>query len=430
MSIQRRRERTRGGFVSRPRYFTQIVTNPPSSDSNTRYFADGTVERMTDYVSSNFTRRSKEGEIVNTPMEWTRTTRYIPDGQMIFTETHPTPGNVVNSYTGAINYRNGDPTSSYSIDYYMPLSLVDESLLIHQAALKARNGITPAKVQALVSLAELNKSISLIANTTQTLVRFAKAVLRGSPKAAIEAILGRKIRLAKAPKQVTSSAAQRWLEYRYGWLPMVYEVRGIADAMSSAQRVLPLRQTSRGFQKGNGNWVFTSQFDRGAEGLHDLEYTFDQQIEVRAYSVYEADLQFRSARDYGLFQLPASAWELVPFSFVADWFLSVGDWIEAIQPRVGVKILAEGYTVKRRDYGKNRVTAWTKQGVSNNFSFDMSGTMLDPSHFVSLEILSKKRNTSFDIPLATPRLRISLNRNRLVDALALLRVVSKSSLRI
>jgi len=30
------------------------------------------------------------------------------------------------------------------------------------------------------------------------------------------------------------------------------------------------------------------------------------------------------------------AWELVPFSFVADWFVPIGSWLTAIAPLIGI----------------------------------------------------------------------------------------------
>jgi len=44
--------------------------------------------------------------------------------------------------------------------------------------------------------------------------------------------------------------------------------------------------------------------------------------------------------------LPSTAWELIPFSFVADWFLSIGNFIGAISPKSGVRYLNEYESVR------------------------------------------------------------------------------------
>jgi hypothetical protein len=57
---------------------------------------------------------------------------------------------------------------------------------------------------------------------------------------------------------------------------------------------------------------------------------------------------------------------LVPFSFVADWFVNFGDFIEALLPRSGTYPLASWYTVTReiettRIITNTQYLGWTPQ---------------------------------------------------------------------
>jgi hypothetical protein len=36
--------------------------------------------------------------------------------------------------------------------------------------------------------------------------------------------------------------------------------------------------------------------------------------------------------------VPATLWEIVPYSFVVDWFVNVGDWLQAITPVPGITV--------------------------------------------------------------------------------------------
>jgi hypothetical protein len=43
--------------------------------------------------------------------------------------------------------------------------------------------------------------------------------------------------------------------------------------------------------------------------------------------------------------IPATLWEVVPYSFVVDWFFNVGDWIQAFTPAPGITPLRNWATV-------------------------------------------------------------------------------------
>jgi hypothetical protein len=148
-----------------------------------------------------------------------------------------------------------------------------------------------------------------------------------------------------------------------------------------------------------------------------FKYTFanTEDIQVRAYCHYKADMTYLPARDFGLTELPLTAWELVPFSFVVDWFVNIGDWLEALTPKLGIKILSEGYTVKRKLLSL-RTVSWTKQTVSGN-SYDASGSFLKSVD--ECERLNVYRVPYIDILYTIPPVNIKINVKRAIDAIAL-----------
>jgi hypothetical protein len=42
---------------------------------------------------------------------------------------------------------------------------------------------------------------------------------------------------------------------------------------------------------------------------------------------------------------PATLWELMPWSFVADWFVNVGSWLRVVSPIPGLNILGSWSTI-------------------------------------------------------------------------------------
>lgn len=57
---------------------------------------------------------------------------------------------------------------------------------------------------------------------------------------------------------------------------------------------------------------------------------------------------FKTFQQIGLTNPLLLGWELIPFSFVADWFIQVGDYLETLDALIGVKRIAITRSVKQR----------------------------------------------------------------------------------
>ena len=66
---------------------------------------------------------------------------------------------------------------------------------------------------------------------------------------------------------------------------------------------------------------------------------------MRAGVLTKLDL-LTNANIYGLQNLGETAWELVPFSFIVDWFTNVGATIGSWTPNIGYEILASWVTTE------------------------------------------------------------------------------------
>jgi hypothetical protein len=117
-----------------------------------------------------------------------------------------------------------------------------------------------------------------------------------------------------------------------------------------------------------------------------------------------------------LSNLPSSIWEAIPFSFVADWVINLGDWIRAVTPKAGVKILATGVTVKKRTYQRVDVTgSWN--GMTN-----YAGT-LAPSGYFDKDQVDTVRNPGIQASLSSKLPTITFETQKdwvhLIDAITL-----------
>lgn len=125
---------------------------------------------------------------------------------------------------------------------------------------------------------------------------------------------------------------------------------------------------------------------------------------------------------FGLANPTAVAWELVPFSFVADWFVGIGDYLAAQTALLGLEVLDGGTSqLSVRTY-TTRVTGVNPGAWNSRFSG------VGPSGV----IVSRKyvRNVWDGAPPTFPAYGTGLNTKRIADAAALISAVfggSKSS---
>jgi hypothetical protein len=116
-------------------------------------------------------------------------------------------------------------------------------------------------------------------------------------------------------------AADLWLEGRYGWRTLIYDIQDFNKALSNMKEQRTRFSERVGMSTSKTNVVTTPI--TGADVLADI-VTIDV-IETSARGSVTADIVVPPFR----FNVVNTAWELIPFSFVIDWFVSVGKALDA-----------------------------------------------------------------------------------------------------
>lgn len=167
----------------------------------------------------------------------------------------------------------------------------------------AINDAASAAFDALTFAAELGKTLSMFRQVGTKLTRFQDLASD---------------QLAKGEKAAT--LASLWLEGRYGWRTLMYDVRALDDALNVLSKKSAIcigrssysSSTSGSWPSGGGTWLNRS---------------------ITSSSTYNASVEYRGLC-YARIQPQAfggdvatTLWELVPYSFVIDWFFNVGQKI-------------------------------------------------------------------------------------------------------
>lgn len=149
-----------------------------------------------------------------------------------------------------------------------------------------------------------------------------------------------------------------WMEYRYGWTPLVYSVEDLVTAWEKLNThpkdglpyildVAKVKEDSLGQNTGmTGVTVGWTTYSRGTDKVaHDAEHR--QKITARAKVAYTVNLRVTNALGTNL---PLLGWELVPLSFVVDWFLNVPDILKAHWPSAHIGQSTACVSTKVEDY--------------------------------------------------------------------------------
>lgn len=118
-----------------------------------------------------------------------------------------------------------------------------------------------------------------------------------------------------------SDLSSLWLEAQYGWKPLLQDIHGAA-AYIAERLENPDVQTVRVRSRKQLKDFYIESTNSTQVRLLKPEVQVSRQVIARIKSVNQASLA-------GMTDPLSVAWELTPWSFVVDWFLPVGDFINA-----------------------------------------------------------------------------------------------------
>lgn len=136
---------------------------------------------------------------------------------------------------------------------------------------------------------------------------------------------------------VGKSASRDYLEVVYGMVPFMSDIYGLKSELDRETVVQPFRFSVRATAKS----PFTKVIDAGSQAGSRAAYEVVGHQYYRCSLTYEVDnSSYIIAGRMGLINPAEVAWELVPWSFVADWMVPVGDWLGAMTADAGLKFIS------------------------------------------------------------------------------------------
>lgn len=350
MTVQNPRTRTNGALTLSTtswNWWDTKHTIPPVS-SFTRAGCKGYRKEMTDVVTPNFRKLVSKGGVVNSPMSLYEITASGGDKGWKFS----------NSISGPPTVWYGECFGDWCITSYgiPPDPGQDDSLVNHLVSLTATAAwaaVDNSAVSVPNMLGEMHQTLNMLGDPVRSMSEFLWT--HAWADADWKAARGRAAK-ARALAKLLSSL---WLQYQYAFKPILMDIEDILEELQ--KQTFSPRRTARAQEVRENDKTVQSVGSSGGININFTTRTQTRYI-VRAAIMYDSIVTPQKRFGLTWRELPSTAWELTPWSFVADWFINVGDYLRAITPKLDVRHLSCSHTIERiTNVQRTSGQAWMSQ---------------------------------------------------------------------
>lgn len=125
---------------------------------------------------------------------------------------------------------------------------------------------------------------------------------------------------------VLKDAPNAWLAFHFGVEPLIKDLHDLLERLNEPPKAALVSKTSKQ----------TLEYRSKAYG-QTIHETYRQHVRIAAH-VKRKDETLSLVNDMGLINPLSITWELVPFSFVVDWFYPVGSYLNSLTDLLGYDI--------------------------------------------------------------------------------------------
>lgn len=230
-----------------------------------------------------------------------------------------------------------------------------QTATLQKALRKFRRNDHEESVDLSTAYLERAKTARMVEDTAHTLTTAFMQVRRKQFRKAWDTLMGaqpqrhgygkirprapmRTLRDAKeASKRTAMAAGDDWLAFRYGWRPLVGDIYGACEQIALQDSGSYDRYRIKAAAKSEVNTSVVKLVNVNIAGVSGKPSTQGQldgvnntkaSCKVVLYASRHSGV-YVNLLDVGVGDPLTTAWEMLPYSFVLDWFLGVGDFLEA-----------------------------------------------------------------------------------------------------
>lgn len=285
-----------------------------------------------------------------------------------------------------------------------------------RATSKVLEKVKGMKINLGQAYGERKQTVRLITRSVNRVASAALAIRNGNLRHASNLFGDKKMNLRKEIKPSSENLANYWLEFQYGWRPLLQDIHGACEQIANTYFLKrPYRATSislgesmvTDYQKRyvsnpitSDTWYELVDSKRVASSKVVLEFT-------------EADSLLTALSSVGATNPAALAWELLPYSFVVDWFVPIGDYLGNLDSGAGLQF--------RRGFRYTKIqqedqTRWKRAVVDTS---NRSGFLTGNTQHRLYRSKVRTVLTSFPLPIF-PTFQPSVGATRALSGIALI----------
>lgn len=199
-----------------------------------------------------------------------------------------------------------------------------------------------------------------------------------------ESVLGRKAKRDFLRfREGSLTLSQFWLEVQYGWIPLLLDMEDACAYIAHQQVTDSLPKQTR--VSARRSW---EQIDRVTPGASTLQFT-QRSTRFKAQYVI-TNLRAAPRQLPSLASVASVAWELMPWSFVVDWAVPIGQYLDSLRTAADLK----GTVV----LSVTRETTWSNLVAGSFFKSKSRASARETTH----EMIHFKRTVSDEIIPPSP----------------------------
>lgn len=256
-----------------------------------------------------------------------------------------------------------------------------------------------------------DQTADLVASTARRLTGAVRALHNGNVLGCVRQLIGTRTP-RKSVHGLAGGVPEVWLQLQYGWKPLLSDVynslEAVRKAWSSGGDAIRAHGSFRDFgpyrsrDSGGPDHFPVRRFESPGPAMHG-----------NAVVYYRVSSFSHTLSQFGITNPLSLAWELLPYSFVVDWFLPIGPYLESLDYARGLEFDRGWYSAKKTMEASARLikTSRTVGGISANWSGG-SGSGSEMS-------FTREAFTSFpDVP--PPRFKSPFSLTHVANAVSLL----------
>lgn len=253
---------------------------------------------------------------ISSPLSYAKSWKKEYMGVRTYRHTETGPGGSPHLYLNEIGPLSNGTTFAYNGEIPGCLSEAE-----YKSKVKLFNSLKGEGANLANMLGERQQVANSVKNAIQTLYYGARDLRRGNIASAVRRFGGDP---KTARKLQGTDIANQWLSLQYGWKPLLSDSYDIVNSLHKREmnRLVTFRASSRHSMKrpSDSSWAF----DPWGKNHGVRQTTAINKYMIRAWP----NSSFAEPAALGFTNPLTVLWEVTPWSFVVDWFLPIGRYLE------------------------------------------------------------------------------------------------------